>query len=198
MIIGYARTSTADQQAGLEAQERDLLAAGCEKLFSEKTSSKGPRPKLQAAMEFLREGDTLIVTRPDRFARSTEDLLRMVREIEDKGANLRILSMNLNLKDATSKLMLTVMAAVAEFEREIMLERQREGIAKAKRDGRMGRPTALTPDTVAAVWGALQQGLSERDAAAASGASRGTVQRVKRLDPAKREALLAKAARAAA
>jgi DNA invertase Pin-like site-specific DNA recombinase len=147
MVIGYARTSTADQDAGLEAQERDLKAAGCRKVFAEQVSSVGPRPKLSAALDYLREGDTLVVTRPDRLARSTANLLAIVEEVEAKGAHLRILSFGSETLDTgspTSRLMLTILGAVAEFERGLMLERQREGIAKAKEEGKYrGRvPTA--------------------------------------------------------
>jgi DNA invertase Pin-like site-specific DNA recombinase len=144
MIVGYARTSTTEQQAGLKAQSRDLKAAGATKSFSEQTSSVGARPQLAAAIDWLREGDTLVVTKIDRLARSVADLCGIVVKIEHKGAALRILAMNLDTATPTGKLMLNVIGSVAQFEREVMLERQREGIAKAKRDGKYrGRaPTA--------------------------------------------------------
>lgn len=148
MKIGYARTSTTDQVAGLEAQARDLLANGCERIFREQISgSSTDRPELSAALNHLRAGDVLVVTKPDRLARSTADLLRLVDEIKAKGCGLIVLSMNgvtLDTTSPTSKMMLTMLAAVAEFERDIMKERQREGIAKAKAEGRYkGRkPTA--------------------------------------------------------
>ncbi len=78
MLVGYARTSTVDQEAGLEAQERDLKATGCTKVFSEQVSSVGRRSRLEAALDYVREGDTLVVTRPDRLARSVADLLAIV------------------------------------------------------------------------------------------------------------------------
>lgn len=147
MKVGYARTSTAEQEAGIEAQERDLKAAGCEKVFSERVSSIARRDKLEAALDFVREGDVLMVTRPDRLARSTADLLGIVARLDKKTVGLIVLSMGgqqLDTQTATGKMMLTVLAAVAEFERNLMLERQREGIAKAKADGKYrGRaPTA--------------------------------------------------------
>jgi DNA invertase Pin-like site-specific DNA recombinase len=145
MLVGYARTSTVEQEAGLEAQERDLLALGCEKVFSEHVSALAyERPKLKETLCFVREGDTLVVTKPDRLARSVRDLLGTVEELKDKKVGLRVLSMGLDTSGAEGKLMLTVLAAVAEFERDIMLARQREGIAKAKKEGRYrGRaPTA--------------------------------------------------------
>ena len=147
MKVGYGRTSTAEQDAGLEAQERDLRAAGAEKLFLEKVSSVARREALEAALDFVRDGDVLVVTKPDRLARSTADLLGIVARLEIKGVGLVVLSMGgqpLDTRTATGKMMLTVLAAVAEFERNLMLERQREGIAKAKAEGKyQGRvPTA--------------------------------------------------------
>jgi DNA invertase Pin-like site-specific DNA recombinase len=144
-IVGYARTSTADQQAGLDAQIAELKAAGCTRVFSEQVSSvDAARPQLQAALQFLRENDEFICTKPDRLARSTTDLLRMIEDLTARGVRVRLLSMNIDTSTATGKLLLTLMGAVASFEREIMLERQRTGIAKAKAEGKFkGRaPTA--------------------------------------------------------
>ena len=144
MILGYARTSTTEQIAGLEAQERDLCAAGVERIFGEQTSSIGARAQLDAALDYLRAGDTLVVTKIDRLARSVADLCAIVKRIEARDAALRILAINLDTATSTGKLMLNVLASVAQFEREMMLERQREGIAKAKGEGKYkGRaPTA--------------------------------------------------------
>nr|WP_314073131.1 recombinase family protein [uncultured Roseococcus sp.] len=148
MLIGYARTSTTDQEAGLEAQERELKAAGCERMFSERVSSLATqRPQLAEALRFVRSGDTLVVAKPDRLARSTANLLAIVDDLQAREVSLLVLSMGgqpLDTRGATGKLMLTVLGAVAEFERELMLERQREGISKAKTEGKYrGRaPTA--------------------------------------------------------
>ena len=144
MLIGYARTSTAEQAAGFEAQRRELKEAGCKKVFAEQVSSVATRAKLEDAIDYIREGDVLIVTKLDRLARSMRDLLDIVSRIEAKGASLRILSMQLDTKCATGRLMMNVIGSVAEFERSIMLERQREGIAKARAEGKYkGRaPTA--------------------------------------------------------
>ncbi|RVD66568.1 MAG: recombinase family protein [Mesorhizobium sp.] len=144
-LVGYARTSTTDQKAGLAAQQRDLLAAGCLKIFHEELSSVATkRPQLDAALEYVRDGDTFIVTKPDRLARSTLDLLQIAKGLEGKGVALRILSLDLNTSTPTGKLMLTVLGGIAAFERDLMLERQREGIAKARAEGKYkGRaPTA--------------------------------------------------------
>mgnify|MGYP002620815497 CR=1 FL=1 len=144
MDIGYARTSTLEQVAGFEAQKRDLEAAGCEKVFAEQVSSVAQRDQLEAAIDYLRDGDKLVVTKLDRLARSMRDLLNIVARVEKRGAGLRVLNMNLDTGTATGKLMLNVLGSVAEFERSMMLERQREGIAKAKAEGKFkGRaPTA--------------------------------------------------------
>jgi DNA invertase Pin-like site-specific DNA recombinase len=148
MLVGYARTSTTDQQAGLEAQERHLRAAGCEEIFAEQTSAVATkRPELERALGFLRKGDCLAVTKPCRLARSTADLLNIVDGLTKRGVGLRILSMGgteLDTRSPTSALMLTILAAIGQFERELMLERQREGIRKAALDGKYkGRaPTA--------------------------------------------------------
>lgn len=134
--IGYARTSTVEQTAGFEAQCRELVKEGCEKVFSEQVSSLAERRQLEAALDYIREGDVLVVTKIDRLARSMSDLINLIFQIEKKGAGLRILAMNLDTTTATGKLMLNVLGSVAEFERSMMLERQREGIAKAKAAGK--------------------------------------------------------------
>lgn len=144
MIVGYARTSTSEQVAGFEAQERDLRAIGAERIFAEQVSSVGDRPGLEDALGFVRQGDVFVVTKLDRLVRSVANLLEIVARLEAKGVTLRILNLGLDTSTPTGKLMLTVMGGVAEFERTMMLERQREGIAKAQSEGRYkGRkPTA--------------------------------------------------------
>lgn len=152
MLVGYARVSTVDQIAGLEAQHRDLGATGCTRIFSERVSSVAQRTELGIALDFVRDGDTLVVTRLDRLARSTSDLLTIIATVERKAVSLRILDFGGQAVDTTSpsgRLIVTMFGAVAQFERELLLARQREGIAKAKADGKyLGRvPTArrLTP-----------------------------------------------------
>jgi DNA invertase Pin-like site-specific DNA recombinase len=146
-LIGYARTSTTDQDAGLEAQIRDLKAAGCEKIFSEQASSIGDRAELDRALDYAREGDTVVVCKVDRLARSTVGLWNIVQGLDAKAVGLRILNLGgevVDTKSATGKLILTIFAGFAQFEREMMLERQGEGIAKARTLGKYkGRaPTA--------------------------------------------------------
>jgi DNA invertase Pin-like site-specific DNA recombinase len=144
-IVGYARTSTVDQVAGLEVQLRELEAAGCDKIFSEQVSSVATRrEELERALDYVREGDVLVVTRLDRLARSMVHFLEITSRLAHKSVALRVLGLNLDTGTPTGKLMLNLLGSIAEFERELMLERQREGIAKAKAEGKYkGRaPTA--------------------------------------------------------
>lgn len=176
--IGYARTSTIDQTAGLEAQERDLRTAGATKVFAEHVSSvDAKRPELERALDYAREGDVFVVTKPDRLARSTKDLLAILDILETKGVRTRILSMDLDTTTATGKLMVTVLGAVAAFERELMLERQREGIAKAKAEGKYkGRkPSAALKASEAVAM--FKSGKSVTETAKALGIGRGSVYR---------------------
>lgn len=178
MIVGYARTSTTDQVAGFEAQLRDLGVAGCERIFQEQISSVAKRDQLDAALSFIREGDTLVVTKLDRLARSVADLCKIVAAVEQRKASLRILAMGLNTADATGRLMLNVIGAVAQFEREVMLQRQREGITKARADGKYrGRaPTARRrADEVLELHG---QGIGASEIASRLGIGRASVYRI--------------------
>lgn len=180
MIVGYARTSTMDQTAGLEAQERELRDAGCDKLFVEQVSSVDvrARDRLAEALDYVRDGDTLVVTKLDRLARSVAHLLEVLEALTAKGASLRILSMGIDTGTATGKLMLTLLGGVAEFERSIMLERQREGIAKAKAAGKYkGRkPTAMAKgDDVLAL---RAKGMKPNDIAKEVGIGRASVYRI--------------------
>ena len=136
MKIGYARTSTLEQEAGLDAQIRELQAVGCEKIFSEQTSSVAQRKELEMALEFIREGDVLVISKMDRLARSTVHLGQVMERIRSKGANLQIINLGVDTSTPTGKLVFDVMGAIAEFERAMMLERQREGISKAKSEGK--------------------------------------------------------------
>lgn len=179
-IVGYARTSTLDQTAGLKAQERDLSAAGCSRIFREQVSSVdiARRDALAEAVAWLRPGDTLVVTKLDRLARSVAHLVEILEQLEAKGASLRILAMGIDTGTPTGKLMLTILGGVAEFERAIMLERQREGIAKAKAEGRYkGRkPTARAKaDEVLSL---LAEGVGATEIARRVGIGRASVYRI--------------------
>jgi DNA invertase Pin-like site-specific DNA recombinase len=184
MLIGYARTSTLDQDAGLEAQLRDLQALGCQKVFQEQTSSIGTRPQLDAAIDFAREGDTFVVTKLDRLARSVTHLGGVVGQLKGKGVALRILDPGIDTSSATGELVLNLMASIAQFERSMMLERQREGIAKAKGENKYkGRkPTARAKANEVKKLHA--QGLSMARIAQQLGIGKGSVHRALRGNPA--------------
>ena len=163
MLIGIARTSTLEQKAGLEAQLRELETHGCEKIYQEQVSSVAEREQLNAALSSLRSGDKLVVTKLDRLARSVKHLGEIIETINEADASLVILDMGgsaIDTSNPTGKLILNVMSSVAQFEREMMLERQREGIAKAKAEGKYkGRkPTARAKTEMVLL--AKKQGLS--------------------------------------
>jgi DNA invertase Pin-like site-specific DNA recombinase len=145
MKIGYARTSTLQQEAGFASQLRTLLQhVGCEEVFQEQVSSMQDRAQLDAAIRMLRAGDVLVVTKLDRFARSLEHAIRMEAAITKKGASLQILDPSIDTGSPMGRMMFGVIGAVAQFEREIMLERQRTGIEAARAAGkyRGRKPTA--------------------------------------------------------
>src|ERR1700722_4927412 len=182
-LIGYARTSTTDQDAGLEAQVRDLKAAGCTKIFQEQVSSIAERKELDRALGYVRGGDTLVVTKVDRLARSTVGLWDIVRRLEaadEGGVGLRVLNLGgetVDTKSATGKLILTIFAGFAQFEREMMLERQREGIAKAQAEGRYkGRPKSASL-LASEARQMVADGRTVTEAAKALGIARGSVYR---------------------
>ena len=178
MLIGYARTSTLEQEAGLDAQVRDLKALGCERIHSEQVSSVGQRKELEAALDFVRSGDTLVVTKLDRLARSVTHMGDIIAKLEAKGVALRIVNLGVDTSTPTGKLMLNVLGGVAQFEREMMLERQREGIAKAKAEGayKGRKPTARAKaDDIEAM---AAQGLSMGVIATKLGIGKASVHRV--------------------
>ncbi len=178
MIVGYARTSTVDQVAGFDAQIKELKDAGCEKLFQEQVSSVGKREQLESSIEFVREGDVLVVTKLDRLARSVTDLMVIIQKLDAKAVGLRVLNLGMDTHTPTGKLMLTVLGGIAQFEREMMLERQREGIAKGKAAGRYrGRkPVALESQKEALRLAAL--GLTKANIAQKLNLGEATVYRI--------------------
>jgi DNA invertase Pin-like site-specific DNA recombinase len=133
MRIGYARVSSTGQD--LTVQEEALLAAGCEKVFSEKRSGRtaADRPALQDAIEFARPGDTIFVTRLDRWARSTQDLHNLLARLDAKGVGFTCLAQSgVDTTNSSGKLVLAILGAVSSFETDLRAERQREGIARAR------------------------------------------------------------------
>ena len=142
-VLGYARVSTKEQN--LDAQLDQLEKAGAKRIFKEKLSGVDrERPELNRLLEYVRKGDTVVVTKIDRIARSVKHLLEIVEILKAKEVHLHIINMGLDTNTPNGKLMLTVIGAIGEFERELLLERQAEGIEKAKQQGKYkGRkPTA--------------------------------------------------------
>ncbi len=178
MKIGYARTSTLDQLAGFEAQMKELKGAGCKKMFREQVSSAGKRKELDAALDYLREGDTLVVTKLDRLARSITHLAEITKTLAEKGANLQVLAMGMDTSTATGRLMLNVVGSVAQFEREMMLERQREGIAKAKAEGKYKGRKATARAKANLVRELHDKGIGATEIARQLGIGRASVYRV--------------------
>ena len=179
MNIGYARTSTIEQKAGFEAQIRDLMQAGCEKVFQEQLSSvDAKRVQLEAAIDFCRLGDVLVCTKLDRLARSVADVVTIERRLNEKGAHLHVMDPAMDTSSPSGRLVFNVLASIAQFEREIMLSRQREGIARAKGEGKYkGRaPTARAK--AAEVKALIDSGLSATETARRLGIGRRSVYRI--------------------
>jgi DNA invertase Pin-like site-specific DNA recombinase len=178
MIIGYARTSTVDQLAGFESQITELKSIGCEKVFQEQVSSVGNRVQLDAALEFVREGDVLVITKLDRLARSVRDLMTIIHKLERKQVSLRILNLGMDTQTTTGKLMLTILGGIAQFEREMMLERQREGVAKAKGEGKYTGRKPIDTTRQTAIIRLNTEGLTKAEIANQVGVGEATVYRV--------------------
>jgi DNA invertase Pin-like site-specific DNA recombinase len=144
VLVGYARTSTGDQVAGFQDQIEQLRRLGIERVFQEQVSAVGSRPELEACLDFLREGDILIVTRLDRLCRSTAHFSEVFDRLERKKVAIRVLDLGIDTSSPTGRMIAEIVVAVAAFERRLLLERQRVGIAAAKSEGRYkGRaPTA--------------------------------------------------------
>ena len=145
MIIGYARVSTDDQK--LEAQIDALEGAGAARIYADKiTGSKRERPQLDLMIDQLRQGDVVVVTKYDRLARSLRDLLDIVEAIGTRGAGFRSLAEDIDTTTPAGRLVFHVFASIAQFERERISERTREGLQAARKRGRVGgRPPALSP-----------------------------------------------------
>jgi DNA invertase Pin-like site-specific DNA recombinase len=176
---GYARVSTRDQD--LAAQEAELMAAGCAKVFKEKVSgAKTDRAELAKLLRRIEAGDVLIITRLDRLARSTRDLLNVIAAISDRGAGFK--SLKDTWADTTSphgRLMLTVLGGLAEFERELIRARTGEGRKRAKERGvRFGRPHKLTPHQRQEALARREAGETLMDIARSYGVSHLTIMRL--------------------
>lgn len=149
MKLGYCRTSTFEQVAGLEDQVKALETEGVDRLYKEHASAVGERPEFLKVLELAREDDTIIVTKLDRLARSMQHLTDIIADLEKRGVHLKILNMGLDTSTSTGRLMINVLGSVAEFERDMMLERQRIGIEAAKAQGKYrGRKPTFSVEKV--------------------------------------------------
>ena len=172
-LFGYARVSTSEQDLGI--QETALQAAGCQTIRSEKKSGseRGARTELQVLLDFLRKGDTLVVTRIDRLARSMKDLQDIVHELKGRGIALKATEQPIDTSTATGKAFLDMLGVFAEFETNLRRERQLEGIEAAKARGlyKGGKPR-IDPDAVRKL---IADGIKPSHIARQLGISRGTV-----------------------
>ncbi|WP_102029168.1 recombinase family protein [Salirhabdus sp. Marseille-P4669] len=177
-IIGYARVSTIGQD--LELQKEKLEEYGCEKIFMEKQSgAKSDRIELEKALNYLRPGDKLVVYKIDRLARSTFDLHKIARELQDRNIGLVFIKEQIDFTTPAGKLMFTLLGAIAEFERDLINERTREGRERAKKQGKhMGRKGKDEKDIRKAIKlyaEREQNGLSVNDIVKMTGVPRSTI-----------------------
>lgn len=147
--IGYARVSTTDQN--LNSQTDALTLAGCTKIFADKISGKlAKRPQLDAALEYLREGDVLVITKLDRLGRSLKNLIELSAQLQARGIDLVVITQGIDTTTPSGRLMFNLLAAVAEFQRELIVENTREGLEAARARGKKGgRKPVMTPDKIA-------------------------------------------------
>ena len=180
MKYGYARVSTVHQD--LEVQLLALEKEGCDKIYSEKfTGTKADRPQFQELLALLKEGDTLVVTKLDRFARSTVDAIQTVKGLFEKGVRIHILNMGLVENTPNGNLIFTILSAFAEFERDMIVERTQEGkaIAKQRDDFREGRPNKFTRKQIEHALKLLETH-SYKEVEETTGISKSTLIRAKR------------------
>ena len=188
MIYGYARVSTATQGRdgnSLEDQVAALERYGCQKIVQEAFTGKTmDRPKFLRLLEELQEGDTLVVCKLDRFARTAIEGVQTVRELFERGVRVHILNMGLIENTLTGNLILTVMLAFAEYERGMIVERTQTGKAAARQDPNFkdGRPKKFTPEQIELALSLLEQGKTYRQITAMTGISKSTLIRARRID----------------
>lgn len=166
MLIGYARVSTRDQNHDLQLDA--LQVAGCEKIFTETASGgKAERPQLAEALAFMRPGDTLVVWKLDRLARSTHQLIETIENLRSRQIDFRCLTQEIDTTTAGGRLVFTIFGAIAEFERALIRERTKAGLDAARTRGRKaGRRPALSPkDVIAARAMLADQSLTVEDVA---------------------------------
>lgn len=182
MRIGYARVSTGRQGESLEAQRAALAEAGCERVFTDEASGvKAARPGLGQALDFMRQDDELVVVRLDRLGRSAADTMTTIQELDGRGVRLRALDFDLDTASPSGRLVVGVLVQLAQWERELLIERTREGLAHARSQGRVGgRPRKLSEQQVRSVRASHEAGISVTDLAEMHGVSRWTIGRALR------------------
>ena len=186
MIYGYARVSTATQGRdgnSLEDQVAALKKYGCQEIIQEAFTGKTmERPQFQRLLDALQEGDTLVVSKLDRFARTAIDGVQTVRELFERGVRVHILNMGLIENTLTGNLILTVMLAFAEYERGMIVERTQTGKAVARQDPNFkdGRPKKYTPQQLALALSLLEEGKTYRQVTTMTGISKSTLIREKK------------------
>ena len=156
-LVGYARVSSVGQTLAVQLDKLQQ----CDKIFQEKVSGlSAKRPQLETCLEYVRQGDTLVVTKLDRLARSTLHLCQIAAELERKQVALQVLDQNIDTNSATGRLLFNMLDAIAQFETEIRAERQREGIQKARERGvQFGKRKKLNPEQVAELQERRRQGI---------------------------------------
>lgn len=180
---GYARVSTTDQH--LDAQIEQLTAAGCTTVYQEKASGSkagAKRPQLAALLAAVQKGDMVVVSKIDRIARSTRDLLNMIGDLETQGVTFKVLDSPIDTSSTFGSLMLQIIGAIAEFERRLLLDRQKDGISRARAEGLYkGKAATVTVgDTAKRVQAMLDMGLSKQRVADQTGVSLASVYRIGR------------------
>ena len=175
--IGYARVSTADQS--LDPQLDKLTAAGCDRTFSEKASGKnGDRDQLAAALDYVRDGDVLVVAKLDRLGRSLPHLIETLAALDERGIGFRSLSEGIDTTTSAGRLMMHILGAIAQFERDLIIERTYAGLAAARVRGRLGgRPSVMTEEKKTAARALIESGHTMQAAADAIGVARATLYR---------------------
>lgn len=185
MRIGYARVSTKSQGESLDTQHEALRAAGCSKVFADVISgARSDRPGLCAALEYMRDDDVLVVTRLDRLGRTALDTLRTIDELSRRDLAVIVMSPELDTRSKEGRLMVAIMSGLAEFERDLLIERTREGVAHARAEGRVAGPKPkLSSEQVRLARKAVVDGESVSSVARSLGVSRQTVYRAMERDP---------------
>ncbi|MFW0168776.1 recombinase family protein [Rothia sp. P4278] len=181
MKLGYIRVSTPGQVESVRSQQQQLQQYGCEKIFTDIASgAQTARPAFREILSYARKKDSIVVTRLDRLGRSTVDTLKTVQELDQRGITIRALDTSLDTSTPQGRLVLSVLASLAQWERELLVERTKDGLAHARAQGRVGgRKPALDPEQQQAALSSLASGMSENQVAKAFGVSRATISRLK-------------------